>query len=89
MSSLADLELCLVHSIHEHVKRDHIFCIITANGNAYHLQVCIIVSHTHTYIHSKLSFDRLLRSLKLTTGLQPYTVVGWDFHLSFLSTYFW
>ena len=36
----ADLELCLVHPVHDHVKRENIFCITTANGNAYYLQVC-------------------------------------------------
>ena len=34
-----DLELSLAHTVHDHVKRDHIFCLSTNNGNTYYLQV--------------------------------------------------
>ena len=34
-----DLELSLAHTVHDHVKRDHIFCLSTNNGNTYYMQV--------------------------------------------------
>ena len=37
--SLTDLSLSLAHAVHDHVKRDYIFCLSTANGNTYYLQV--------------------------------------------------
>ena len=39
---IADLELSLAHAVHDHVKRDHIFCLSTSNGNAYYLQVIAV-----------------------------------------------
>ena len=37
----ADLELSLAHTVHDHVKRDHIFCLSTSSGNSYYMQVYI------------------------------------------------
>ena len=41
----SDLEQSLAHAVHDHVKRDHLLCLSTANGNTYYLQVYI---HTFT-----------------------------------------
>ena len=38
-----DLELSLAHTVHDHVKRDHIFCLSTNNGNTYYMQVRPII----------------------------------------------
>ena len=39
LSISLDLSLSLAHAVHDHVKRDYIFCLSTANGNTYYLQV--------------------------------------------------
>lgn len=42
---LSDLSLSLAHAVHDHVKRDFIFCLSTANGNTYYLQVSHMTCH--------------------------------------------
>lgn len=49
-----DLELCLVHPVHDHVKRENVFCITTASGSAYYLQVFHEYIATDINIYHKL-----------------------------------
>jgi hypothetical protein len=35
-----DISQSLAHSVHDHVKRDHLFCLSTYSGNTYNMQAC-------------------------------------------------
>ena len=34
-----DISKGLAHPVHDHIKRDHIFCLSTYKGNTYYMQV--------------------------------------------------
>lgn len=82
-----DLEMSLAHAVHDHVKRDHIFCLSTSNGNTYYLQVstctCCVVFCTcmHNDPNALFTLRRAPASLKWKIGLLSFTVVssglGW------------
>lgn len=36
---IIDISKSLAHPVHDHIKRDHIFCLSTYTGNTYYMQV--------------------------------------------------